>query len=375
MSAVKVLQLGSPAGLYGAERWILALVRHLDRSRFEPIVGVIRDDPAVDAPLCAQARAFGMQDCIIEAPGRVNWSAVKQLREFIVREGVQVLHTHFYKTDLIGLFAVRGTSCRLVTTPHGWSTQAGLMLRLYEGLDRAIFPFFDAVAPLSDTLYEELKRVPGVTRRLQLIRNGVDISEIDAVTTVAPEMLEWRQRGAFVIGYVGQLIHRKGIAVLLEAFAQLAIPGKKLALLGEGPQRAEFEAQAARLGIANDVRFFGFRSDRLELLRGFDVIALPSRLEGIPRCLMEAMAANVAIVASDIPGCNDLVTHGRTGLLFPMDDVSALRTQLERSHDAGLRADLTRAGREHVLANYSAAAMARQYQDLYAKVIDVRSRG
>jgi len=375
VSAVKVLQLGSPAGLYGAERWILALVRHLDRSRFEPIVGVIRDDPAVDAPLCAQARAFGMQDCIIEAPGRVNWSAVKQLREFIVREGVQVLHTHFYKTDLIGLFAVRGTSCRLVTTPHGWSTQAGLMLRLYEGLDRAIFPFFDAVAPLSDTLYEELKRVPGVTRRLQLIRNGVDISEIDAVTTVAPEMLEWRQRGAFVIGYVGQLIHRKGIAVLLEAFAQLAIPGKKLALLGEGPQRAEFEAQAARLGIANDVRFFGFRSDRLELLRGFDVIALPSRLEGIPRCLMEAMAANVAIVASDIPGCNDLVTHGRTGLLFPMDDVSALRTQLERSHDAGLRADLTRAGREHVLANYSAAAMARQYQDLYAKVIDVRSRG
>ena len=375
MSAVKVLQLGSPAGLYGAERWILALVRHLDRTRFEPIVGVIRDDPAVDAPLCAQARAFGMQDCIIEAPGRVNWSAVKQLREFIVRERVQVLHTHFYKTDLIGLFAVRGTSCRLITTPHGWSTQAGLMLRLYEGLDRAIFPFFDAVAPLSDTLYEELKRVPGVTRRLQLIRNGVDISEIDAVTAVAPEMLEWRQRGAFVIGYVGQLIHRKGIAVLLEAFAQLAIPGKKLALLGEGPQRAEFEAHAARLGIADDVRFFGFRADRLELLRGFDVIALPSRLEGIPRCLMEAMAANVAIVASDIPGCNDLVTHDRTGLLFPMDDVAALRAQLERSHDAGLRAELTHHGREHVLANYSAAAMARRYQDLYAKVIDVRSRG
>ena len=374
MSAVKVLQLGSPAGLYGAERWILALVRHLDRSQFEPVVGVIRDDPSLDAPLCAQARAFGMQDCIIDAPGRINWSAVGKLREFINANDIRILHTHFYKTDLIGLFAVRGTRCKILSTPHGWSTQAGLMLRLYEGLDRAIFPFFDAVAPLSEALYEDVKGLPGLRRKLHLIRNGVDISEIDAVPQASGEVREWREQGAFVIGYLGQLIHRKGIAVLIEAFAKLDVPGKKLALIGEGPQRAEFEALAARLGVSADVRFFGFRSDRLALLRAFDVFALASRLEGIPRCLMESMAAHVPIVASDIPGCNDLITDGETGLLFELDNVADLTAKLQRMQDPALRATLAANGRKHVVESYSAASMARQYQDLYARMIDGQPR-
>ncbi|MBK8653195.1 MAG: glycosyltransferase [Haliscomenobacter sp.] len=68
--------------------------------------------------------------------------------------------------------------------------------------------------------------------------------------------------------------------------------------------------------------FLGFRDDRLNFLKGFDIFVLPSRSEGIPRCLMEAMAAQVTVIASDIPGCTDLIKHEQTGLLFEVDNVS-----------------------------------------------------
>lgn len=366
---IRVLHLGSPTALYGAERWILALARYLDPQAVESVVAAVRDDPSLHAPLCAGAAQLGLRTHVFDAFGRVNWRAVTALRRFLVDERVDVLHTHGYKTDLIGLFATRGTACRLVTTPHGWSVDAGFKLVVYEWLDRAVFPFFDAVVPLSQKLYDELARFAPTRRRLHLIQNGVDIGEIDAVAELAPEARRWREEGRFVIGYVGQLIPRKGLATLLRAFAALP-PGKRvLAIVGEGEQRAELEQLAGALGVAGSVEFLGFRADRLALLKGFDAFVLPSQLEGIPRCLMEAMAARVPIVASDIPGCRELVAHERTGLLVPCDDAAALAAALARMDEAAARERFAAAARDEVERSYSAAAMARRYEALYRSLV------
>src|SRR5262245_45323187 len=105
MNCIRVLQLGNPTALYGAERWILALLRHLDRNEVESIVSVIRDDPALTAPLCDRAHAYGFRTEIFQAYGKVNRSAVSQLRKYLRANDVHILHTHGYKTDLIGLLA------------------------------------------------------------------------------------------------------------------------------------------------------------------------------------------------------------------------------------------------------------------------------
>jgi len=312
---LRVLQLGSPTGLYGAERWILALVKHLDPHKIHSIVAAVRDEPGLEVPLCREAEKLGCEARVFEALGRFNLSAVRMLRDFIRQNDIHILHTHFYKTDLLGLLAVRGTRCKIVSTPHGWSRKADFKLWCYEMLDRVVFPFFDAVVPLSEDLYLPLKRIPCLNGKLRLIRNGVDLAESDSVTEPAFELVEWREEGAFVVGYIGQLIPRKGLDVLLGALALLPEIPWRLAIVGEGPERQALEEQARSLGIAEGVRFFGFREDRLRFLRGFNVFVLPSRLEGIPRCLMEAMAAGVPVIASDIPGCTALVAHGKTGML------------------------------------------------------------
>lgn len=131
MPKYKVMHLGNPTGLYGAERWILAFIRHLDSAQVDSIVSVIRDDPTLTAPLCREAQILGFNTRIFEAYGRVNWSAISQLRRFLISEDIQILHTHGYKTDVIGLLATWRTPCRLISTPHGWSAQAGFKIKIY----------------------------------------------------------------------------------------------------------------------------------------------------------------------------------------------------------------------------------------------------
>ena len=165
---IRVLQLGSPTGLYGAERWILALVKYLNPERIESIIAVIRDSPELEASLCIEAKKNNIQTKIFNAYGKVNFDAVKQLRDFIRNNNINILQTHGYKTDIIGLLATFNTSCKILTTPHGWTKKPSIKLRCYELLDRLVFLFFDAVVPLSFKLYSELRKIPFLRKKLTL---------------------------------------------------------------------------------------------------------------------------------------------------------------------------------------------------------------
>lgn len=375
-SRVRVLHLGSPTGLYGAERWILALTRYLSPARIESIVGVIRDDGQVGTPpLLDQAATRGLETVSIDAPGRFNPRAISQLRTYLLDQEIDIVHTHFYKSDLIGLLAARGTRCRTVTTPHGWSVDAGFALRVYEKLDRMAFPFFDAIVPLSQDLLDGLSS--RVRLRARLVLNGVDIGEIDAVKDLAPEALAWKGRGEFVIGYIGQLIPRKDLETLLRAFAASQCRDQRssrLVLVGDGEQRSELQSLAETLGVAERTTFMGYREDRLQLLRGFDVFVLPSRLEGIPRCVMEAMAANVPVIASDIPGSRELLDSGSCGVLVPPGDFMSLASAIDAMMVSADRASLAGVARSRVLEHYSAQAVATQYTAVYEELCRLSAR-
>ncbi|HCF24575.1 MULTISPECIES: glycosyltransferase [unclassified Novosphingobium] len=365
MSApLKVLQLASCGPLYGAERWILALVRNLDPALVESHVAVIADSPDAETPLLDLAQAAGAKVHRIRADGRLSLAAVPQLRQLLQDAPIDVIHSHGYKPDALTLLAARGTGTRTLTTAHGWSHAAGLKVAAYEMFDRALLMGFDAVAGLSEDLVAGLARVPLVKRKLHYIPNGTDLTELAEAGPLPPDLAALKQRGP-VIGYVGQLIERKNLETLLRAFAQLGHADASLVLLGEGEERARLEALARDLAIADQVCFAGFRPDRLAWMSGFDAFVLPSFVEGIPRAMMEAMALGCPVVASDIPGTRQLVDHGQTGLLFPPEDPAALALGIERALGELGRAMAT-AGQRRVEERFSAAAMARRYERLFA---------
>lgn len=368
---IRVLQLGSPTGLYGAERWILALIRHLDPAKVHSITGVIKDAPDLAAPLIIQAAAMGFETMTIQARGKANFSAVTKLRKYILDNHIDILHTHWYKTDIIGFLATRGTPCKIVSTPHGWSRDAGIALQCYEMMDRMVFPLLDAVVTLSPELYDSLKKIPFLQKKLTLIHNGVDTTEIADCKTIAPELLEWKSQEVLIIGYIGQLIHRKGLDILFKAAAKLNSDIKwKIAMVGDGEQKVLLEQLASDLGIDQQVCFFGYRDNRLEFLNGFDVFALPSRLEGIPRCLMEAMACGIPVVSSDIPGSCALVKDGKTGLLFTPENDQELSQKINQLlNNMNERKTLSTNAITLIRNNHSAQKMALDYQCAYSELL------
>ena len=313
-----------------------------------------------------RAGKFGIPTKIFDSYGKFNFFAVSQLRKFILENDIDIIHTHHYKTDLIGLLATKGTSCRVISTPHGWSKEMDFKLWCYEMLDRCIFPLFDAVVPLSEDVYLSLHNIPLLKQKLALIRNGVDISEIDDITTKNSEMEKWRAGNTFIIGYIGQIILRKGLDILLKAVAQLTALNWRLILIGEGEQKHALEQLAKHLNISDQVDFLGFRADRLSFLKEFDCFVLPSKLEGIPRCLMEALAAEIPVIASDIPGCCDLITTDKTGLLFTQNRPEELANQIIKlANDTTLQEKLKEKGRQLIIDKFSAARMARKYVELF----------
>ena len=372
MKPPTVLQLGTSGPLYGAERWILALTRNLDAALIDSRIAVIDDTLDGVVPLATEAEKLGLPAYRIQTKGRFSTKAVQALRQLLSDQAIDIVHSHGYKADVTALLAARGTSVKTITTPHGWSYDAGLKLRLYEAIDRFSFRYFDAVVPLSEHLHGPLASRRSLSDKLHLISNGVDLQEVDGAgptPNALPEVLAARKQTGPVIGYVGQLIERKNLAVLLKAFAQWDRSDASLILVGEGDQEADLRQKAASLGIAEQTLFAGFRQDRLEWIRGFDAFVLPSRMEGTPRCLMEALALAVPVIASDIPGNRDLIQADQAGWLFPPSDVNRLVSLFDQAIDPIAGSARSATGRKMIEEHHSARAMAQSYENLFIAVL------
>ena len=176
--------------------------------------------------------------------------------------------------------------------------------------------------------------------------------------------------------FVGRLAEQKRVDVLLEAFARLAgrRPDVALRLAGDGPERAALERRAARLGLAGRVEWLGARDDVPALLAEATVLALPSSGEGVPNVALEAMAAGVPVVATDIPGTRDVVADGAEGLLVPAGDAPALAGALERVlGDPALRERLGQAGRARAEGDLDLARVAAEHVALFEGLLRERA--
>lgn len=193
---------------------------------------------------------------------------------------------------------------------------------------------------------------------IRVIPNGVDLQKY------RPARREWSPPRLLL---VGRLVHQKGADLLLDALSDLSEYSWQLTLVGDGPQRPHLEAQAARLGLQARVYF----ADWLEgeaLVAAYqqaNLFVFPSRHEGMPNVVLEAMSAGLPVVASRIAGNEELVVDGETGLLIPPEDVDALRRALETLLlDADLRQRMGAAARARVEEHFSWRRSAESYLHL-----------
>jgi glycosyltransferase involved in cell wall biosynthesis len=357
---IRVAHLIGSTGIYGAERWVLAQLRYLDRSRAHASLINLVDHVEEKSAIVLEAQRLGHDAVDFYTGGRFNPLGVLRLARMLRQKRIVILHSHGYKSDVMGLIAGRLAGTKVISTPHGWSNQKDKKLLFYEQLGRVCLKSFDRVCPLSQSLYDGLCADGIQSSKLTLVLNGVDIREIDEVPARAKANEKKR------IGYIGQFVEGKGLNDLVDAFFALNRPDCELFMVGDGPCREKIlrrvESRDGELGVYCP----GYTTRRLEDLKGLDVFVLPSLSEGIPRCIMEAHAAMVPVVATDIDGIRALVKSEETGLLVPPDNAEALAAAINRVlNSPALARKVASAGRKLIEERFSAARMARQYETLY----------
>ncbi len=307
--------------------------------------------------------------------------ALARLTRFLRAGRWDVVHTHSSKAGVLGRCAARLAGVpHVVHTVHGWGFhegQSAAVFRLYVLLERMCAPRTDVLVHVA-----ERDRVLGLRQRIgrpeqyRLIRSGIEIARFrdDRTPPAAARRALGVPEDAFVVGSVGRLVPQKAPLDLVDAFAEVAaaVPRAFLVIVGDGPLRGAVEARAAARGLADRVVLPGIRRDVPALLRAFDVFALSSRWEGLPRVFPQAMAAGLAVVATDVAGAADIVEPGHTGFLVPPGDTRALGHGILRlAGDAALRRRLGAAARDAVEA-FSAERMAGQLEDVYTALVEGR---
>ena len=214
---IRVAHLVGSTGLYGAERWILALLRYLPRDSVQSTLINLVDAPGQTSEVVRAATERGLSAIDFYTGGRFNPASISRLASFVKAHGYHILHSHGYKADFLAFFAAKRTGAKVISTPHGWSKEPDRRLALYEALDRFLLRFVDHVCPLSPDLHDGLRRSGVPPRKLRMLLNAVDIAEVDSVVPSAA-----RRAGETIVGYVGQLIRRKNVECLISAFERLA---------------------------------------------------------------------------------------------------------------------------------------------------------
>lgn len=220
------------------------------------------------------------------------------------------------------------------------------------GIDRHV-----GVGERTSRQVEELIGLPHGSVRT--IHNGVPDGQFQPLPRSLPGAL---------IGAIGRIEEQKGFDVLIRALAE--IEEGSLVLVGDGSERSALEELARSVGVADRVVWAGWSEDARSYLGSFDVFVLPSRFEGFPLVLLEAMLARSAVVATDVGSVAETVFDGETGLLVPPEDPAALARAIKRLlADDDLRRRLGDRGRRLVLDRFTAAHMTRAFESLYAEVL------
>lgn len=364
---MRIAYLTTSLQVGGAERVLYDVAMRLDRTRFEPSVIALQPSGPIGEALQLRGvpvTALGMRS-VLDAPAFVR--LVRILRDL----RPDLLHTHLFHANLLGRFAAR-LACvpRVVCSIHIMEIERPW----HVWLDGASIGLVDAEVCVTESVRAFTRDAAGVPEaRLLTIENGIDLAAVDAAPPTQREEVGVPPGTPFLLS-VGRLHAQKGIDVAIRAAALLR-PRRRFrwVVAGEGKERPALEALVRDLRVEDVFSLAGFRADAIGLTKSCDLLVLPSRWEGMGLVLLDALASGRPVVATDIGGVRDVVTHEEHGLLVPPDDPVALAAAIERMlDDPALARATAERGRERVRGRFTVDRMVRAHEELYERIVGRR---
>jgi glycosyltransferase involved in cell wall biosynthesis len=364
----RLLWLIDSLNVGGAESLILPFARALDPRRLELTVCSLT---TINGNLLkGSIEQAGVRTVNLEARSLRDLRAFRRLLRLLRSERFDLLHAHLTYASIWGAVAGRLTRVPTVASLHVAPPERGA-----DGLRDRLMRFTlrrwaARTIAVSDSLRAQYLGAGGLDEsRVVTVHNGIETGRF------VKSKQECRARIHEQFGIpqdvpllvcVSVLRSGKGIDVLLKAATLL--PRSHVLIVGDGAMRAKWEGLALALGLADRVRFAGHRDDISEWLAGGDILVHPSLADAFPTVLLEAMAAGLPVVASNVGGIPEIVIQGRTGLLVPPGDPHALAAAVQ-SLGSPAQDEMGIAGRQIVEQQFSTGAWAARMERLYGEVV------
>ncbi len=355
-------------------KWLLQLARYLDPSEFRMSVCCFHEG----GPVQNELAALGVRTHNLDVPGERDLRAILRARDFIETCNADIVHTHLLRADLMAGLAARWAAAPvIVSTCYAMGAFRRARRRRSDRLLDAVCSALPThtIAVSKAVAWDCMTRHKLHDGDFTVIHTGIDPPDQFFDAGAAALRQTWGIGDRPLVLTLARLSYEKGVDVLVDAADRVrqSHPEVCFVVLGDGPDRVALEARIAGLGLTNVIRLEGFHSDVWPALRAADVVCLPSKSEGMPNALLEAMAMARPIVATGVGGIPEAIIDRENGLLVEPGDPVALADALSRCLDDRPHAlRMGQMARRTVQDRFHVRTAAAQYAELYRNLLRQR---
>jgi glycosyltransferase involved in cell wall biosynthesis len=328
-----------------------------------------------------QARRLGVAYVDILERHPFDSAIWTNLRRLIRTHTIDIVHAHEYKSDVLARILAWTDGVIPLATVHGWTGHSFRERRVYYPLDKRVLRGFPHVVAVSGQIRDDLVRSGTRVDRISVVLNGIDAEQFrrDRSHELAARAALGVMPSDLIVGSVGRLEPQKRFDLLIEAFARVSARARpravKLLIAGDGSQRASLEALIDRLGIAPSCRLLGHRTDVVGLHHALDLFVQSSDYEGTPNAVLEAMALQTPVVATDVGGTGELLRDHVDGVLVQPGDSDVIAAAIEKVFaDPDASARRAASARRRVETDLSFEARSRKVEQIYRNLAAANRR-